>query len=144
MIEVNVICCGTIKESYLRDAVKEYEKRLSGFCRLSIIETREDSPDSSYAAVSARKGYKIALCIEGEMLSSEQLAKKIGSLAVGGTSEIDLVIGGSDGLSDRIKDICDMRLSFSRMTFPHQLMRVIVLEQIYRAFTIINNRKYHK
>ena len=144
MLNVKIICCGTLKESYLRDAVKEYEKRLSAFCKLSITEIKEDSIDATYTAVSAFKGCKIALCIEGDMLSSEQLAQKINSLTVGGTSDIAFIIGGSDGISEEIKNMCNIRLSFSKMTFPHQLMRVILLEQIYRAFTIINHKQYHK
>ena len=144
MLNVKIICCGTLKESYLRDAVKEYEKRLSAFCRLTVNEIKEDALNATGSAVSAFKGYKIALCVEGKMLSSPELAKKIDSLAVSGVSDIAFVIGGSDGIAENIKAMCDCRLSFSPMTFPHQLMRVILLEQIYRAFTIINNRQYHK
>lgn len=144
MLKVKIICCGTLKEQYLRDAVKEYEKRLSAYCDLSTLEIKEDSPDATKNAVSAFKGYKIALCIEGKQISSEELAGKISSLTVNGTSDIAFIIGGSDGISEDIKKQCDFRLSFSKMTFPHQLMRVILLEQIYRAFTIINNGKYHK
>ena len=144
MLNVKIICCGTLKENYLRNAVKEYEKRLSAFCRLSLREIKEDSLNAVLPEVSAHKGYKIALCIEGKMLSSEQLAQKIDKLATDGNSDIAFVIGGSDGLSDDVKKLCDLRLSFSPMTFPHQLMRVILLEQIYRAFTIINHKSYHK
>ncbi|MBR5322964.1 MAG: 23S rRNA (pseudouridine(1915)-N(3))-methyltransferase RlmH [Clostridia bacterium] len=144
MLNVKIICCGTLKESYLKDAVKEYEKRLSAFCKLSITEIKEDSPNATYSAVSSFKGYKIALCIEGDMLSSEQLADSINTLAIDGNSDIAFIIGGSDGISEEIKKMCQKRLSFSRMTFPHQLMRVILLEQIYRAFTIINHKQYHK
>lgn len=144
MLNVKIICCGTLKESYLRDAVKEYEKRLSAFCRLTVKEIKEDSLNAAYNDVAAFKGCKIALCVEGDMLSSPDLAKKIDSLAVSGTSDIAFVIGGSDGIAEDIKKMCDIRLSFSKMTFPHQLMRVILLEQIYRAFTIINNKAYHK
>lgn len=144
MLNVKIICCGTLKEAYLRDAVKEYEKRLSAFCRLTVKEIKEDSLNATYNDVAAFKGCKIALCVEGDMLSSPELAKKIDSLAVSGTSDIAFVIGGSDGIAEDIKKMCDIRLSFSKMTFPHQLMRVILLEQIYRAFTIINNKAYHK
>ena len=144
MLNVTVICCGTLKEQYLRDAVKEYEKRLSAFCKLNIKEIKEDSLDATYSAVSSFKGKKVALCIEGKMLSSEELAKNINDIAVSGTSDIAFIIGGSDGISENIKNMCDIKLSFSKMTFPHQLMRVILLEQIYRAFTIINNKQYHK
>lgn len=144
MLNVTIICCGTIKEQYLKDAIKEYEKRLTAFCKLTIKEIKEDTTTAAYSAVSAFKGCKIALCIEGKMLSSEELASKIDSLAVGGTSDIAFIIGGSDGIADEIKNMCDIRLSFSKMTFPHQLMRVILLEQVYRAFTIINHKQYHK
>lgn len=144
MLNIKIICCGTLKENYLKDAVKEYEKRLSAFCKLSIQEIKEDTLTASYSAVSAFKGYKIALCIEGNMLSSEQLAQRIDSIALDGNSDIAFIIGGSDGIAEETKKLCDLRLSFSKMTFPHQLMRVILLEQIYRAFTIINHRQYHK
>lgn len=144
MINIKVICCGTIKEQYLKDALKEYEKRLQAFCKLSIQEIKEDSIEACLPAVSSFKGCRIALCIEGKMLSSEELAQKIETLAINGTHDIAFVIGGSEGLSDSIKDMCDIRLSFSKMTFPHQLMRVILLEQVYRAFTIINHKQYHK
>ena len=144
MLDIKIICSGTIKEQYLRDAIKEYDKRLSAFCKLTVQEIKEDSPNALYPAVSTFKGYKIALCIEGKMLSSEELAQKIESLAVSGTHDIALVIGGSDGLSEDVKACCDLRLSFSKMTFPHQLFRVFLLEQIYRAYKIINNESYHK
>ncbi|MBE6642991.1 MAG: 23S rRNA (pseudouridine(1915)-N(3))-methyltransferase RlmH [Ruminococcaceae bacterium] len=144
MLNIKIICCGTLKESYLRDAVKEYEKRLSAFCKLTIQEIKEDSLSAAYSAVSSFKGYKIALCIEGNMISSEQLAEKIDTLTTNGTSEIAFIIGGSDGIAENIKNMCNYRLSFSKMTFPHQLMRVILLEQTYRAFTIINHKQYHK
>lgn len=144
MLNINIICCGTIKEQYLRDALKEYEKRLSAFCKLTVNEIKEDSLKATLPAVSAFKGTKIALCIEGKMLSSEELAQKIESLAVNGAHDIAFIIGGSEGLCDDVKNMCDIKLSFSKMTFPHQLMRVILLEQIYRAFTIINHKQYHK
>lgn len=144
MLNVKIICCGTLKESYLREAVKEYEKRLSAFCRLTVTEIKEDSLTATQSAVSAFKGYKIALCVEGETISSEALAHKIDGIATGGNSDIAFIIGGSEGIAENIKAMCNMRLSFSKMTFPHQLMRVILLEQIYRAFTIINHKQYHK
>ncbi len=144
MLNVKIICCGTLKEQYLKDAVKEYEKRLSAFCKLSIAEIKDESLDASYNAVNTFKGCKIALCVEGNQLSSTELAQKIDSIAINGTSDIAFVIGGSEGIAENIKQMCDIRLSFSKMTFPHQLMRVILLEQIYRAFTIINHKNYHK
>ena len=144
MLNVKIICCGTLKEQYLKDAVNEYAKRLSAFCKLTVQEIKEDTLNASYSAVSSFKGFKIALCVEGKMLSSEELAKKMEDLAINGISDIAFIIGGSEGISQEIKNMCDLKLSFSKMTFPHQLMRVILLEQIYRAFTIINHKSYHK
>ena len=144
MLNVKIICCGTLKEQYLKDAVSEYSKRLSAFCKLTVQEIKEDTLNASFSAVSAFKGFKIALCVEGKMLSSEELAKKIETLAINGNSDIAFIIGGSEGIAEEIKNMCDLKLSFSKMTFPHQLMRVILLEQIYRAFTIINHKSYHK
>ncbi|MBE6670752.1 MAG: 23S rRNA (pseudouridine(1915)-N(3))-methyltransferase RlmH [Ruminococcaceae bacterium] len=144
MLNVKIICCGTLKEQYLKDAVSEYSKRLSAFCKLTVQEIKEDTLNASFSAVSAFKGFKIALCVEGKMLSSEDLAEKIETLAINGNSDIAFIIGGSEGIAQEIKNMCDLKLSFSKMTFPHQLMRVILLEQIYRAFTIINHKSYHK
>jgi len=141
MIAVTVLCAGTLKESYLRDAVAEYSKRLGAYCKLKIVELKDKTPMLPYINRSA---YNIALCVEGKELSSPELAQLIESKAAGGKSEICFVIGESDGLPEEVKSACDLRLSFSRMTFPHQLMRVILTEQIYRAFTIINGGKYHK
>ena len=141
MLTVNILCDGTLKEAVLRDAVKEYSKRISGYARLNIKETKNDReliPNLS------KKSFKIALCVEGKQLSSEELASKIEAVTSSGVSEITFVIGDSDGMGEDVKAECDLRLSFSKMTFPHQLMRVILLEQIYRAFTIINNGNYHK
>ena len=141
MATIRFITVGSLKEEYLRDAVKEYEKRLGAYCRFSTVELKEDSqlPD----AVNVKKAYKIALCVEGKQHTSEEFAKMIDKCAqVSG--ELVLVIGGSDGLPESVKALCDYRLSFSKMTFPHQLMRVILLEQLYRAFNINNNGKYHK
>ena len=141
MLNVKLVCVGNLKEAYLRDAVKEYEKRLGAYCRFSTAELKEDSqlPD----AVNVKKAYKIALCVEGKQHSSEEFAQMIDKCAQL-SGELVLVIGGSDGLPESVKAMCDYRLSFSKMTFPHQLMRVILLEQIYRAFTIINGKQYHK
>lgn len=141
MLTVNILCVGTLKEAFLRDAVKEYSKRISGYARLNIKETKNDR---ELIPNLTKKSLKIALCVEGKQLSSEELASKIESVTSSGISEITFVIGDSDGMGEDVKAECDLRLSFSKMTFPHQLMRVILLEQIYRAFTIINNGKYHK
>ena len=138
---LRLLCHGTLKEAYLRDACAEYAKRLSAFCRLEIVEVKDDA---GLFEKLPPKGYKIALCVEGKQLSSEELAAKLETLAVDGVSELTMVIGGSDGLPESFKAKCDLRLSFSKMTFPHQLMRVILLEQVYRAFTINKGITYHK
>lgn len=140
MLSVEIYCVGTLKEQYLRDAMAEYAKRLSAFCRFGVREVKEELLLSSLPS----KAYKIALCIEGTQRSSEELAGLMDALPSRGISSVIFVIGGSDGLCEAVKSACDLRLSFSRMTFPHQLMRVILAEQIYRAFTIINHGKYHK
>ena len=141
MLTVHLLCHGTLKEDYLRDACAEYRKRLSAFCRLELYEAKDNA---SLAEKIPKRGYKIALCVEGKQLSSEELSEKIEGLQTGGVSDLTLVIGGSDGLPEEIKALCDLRLSFSRMTFPHQLMRVILMEQLYRAFTIQKGITYHK
>lgn len=161
MLNVNLITVGKLKESYLRDACAEYAKRLSAFCRLNIVELNEsrlpDSPSEKEikAALSAegkamlpllsgKDCYNIAMCIEGKQLSSEKLAEKISRISVDGKSTLNIVIGSSCGIADEIKAMCHFRLSMSEMTFPHQLARVMILEQIYRGFQILNGGKYHK
>ncbi len=141
MLNITVLCVGTLKEKYLRDAVAEYSKRINGFAKLTVLETANDR---QLISKLSKKAYKFALCIEGKQLSSEELSDKISSISVNGISEIIFVIGDSDGMGEDVKAACDFRLSFSKMTFPHQLMRVILLEQIYRALSIANNGKYHK
>ena len=141
MLSVRILCVGTLKEAYLRDAVKEYAKRIGGYAKLSVTETKNDR---ELLPLLPPKAYKIALCVEGRQLSSEELAVKLEELPCRGLSEVVFVIGDSDGMGEDVKAACDFRLSFSRMTFPHQLMRVILLEQIYRALTILNHGKYHK
>ena len=131
MLSVRLICVGKLGEKFWADAVKEYEKRLGAYCRLEIVELPEA------AAV-------VALCVEGRTMSSEQLADYLGRLTVSGTSRVCLVIGGSCGLSERIKQRAALRLSMSPMTFPHHLARVMVLEQVYRALNIAAGGKYHK
>ena len=140
MLNVKIVCVGTLREAFLRDAVKEYEKRLQAYCKLTTVELKDDKalPD----AVSG-KSYKIALCVEGKQLSSEELATLIDRSAVTGQGALTLVIGGADGLPESVKAMCDYRLSFSKMTFPHQLMRVILLEQLYRALNISGGGHYH-
>lgn len=159
-MRISLVCVGKLKEKYLSSGVEEYVKRLSRYCNLEIIElTDEKTPDNAGEAleniIKNKEGerilkaikedsYCIALAIEGSMLSSEQLADKINSLGISGVSHISFVIGGSLGLSQEVLQRADYKLSFSKMTFPHQLMRMILLEQIYRSYRIINNQPYHK
>lgn len=159
MIQVTVITVGGLKESYWRDAVAEYEKRLSAFCKPSLIQLKEarvleDPSDGEVRAALADEGkrilavippraYCIALCVEGKQFSSEALAAKLdGVLAENG--HLCLIIGSSHGLAEDVKAACRMRLSVSELTFPHQMMRVLLLEVLYRCFSIIKGTKYHK
>lgn len=160
MIHINIIHVGTVKEKYLTDAMAEYEKRLSAYCTLKNIgikdERLKDNPSQNeiHSAIEKEgerilaalppRGYNIALCVEGRQITSEDFSEKLTSLARDGFSDISFIIGGSDGLSDKVKNACQMRLSISKMTFPHQLMRVILEEQLYRAFNIAAGGKYHK
>ncbi|MBQ6014540.1 MAG: 23S rRNA (pseudouridine(1915)-N(3))-methyltransferase RlmH [Firmicutes bacterium] len=161
-MNIEIICTGKLKERYWQDAAAEYSKRLSRFCKLTITELPESRlPDKAGPAEeqqvienesravlkkleSMPQSFVIALAVNGKSLSSEQLAEKIGELGLSGKSRVVFVIGGSLGLSDELLRACDMRLSFSAMTFPHQMMRVILLEQIYRAFKINAGESYHK
>ncbi|MBR0416272.1 MAG: 23S rRNA (pseudouridine(1915)-N(3))-methyltransferase RlmH [Firmicutes bacterium] len=149
-MNIHIVCIGKLKEKYWQDAAAEYIKRLSRFCKLSVTELSESKSDSKEEESEEILGhipkgsYVIALDIGGKRLSSEGFAEKISELALSGSSDICFIIGGSNGFDDRVRKTADMRLSFSDFTFPHQLMRVILLEQIYRAFKIINNEKYHK
>lgn len=141
MLNINIICLGTLKEKYLNETVNEYEKRLKSYCKLKTFELKSTN---MLVNQLGNKSYKIALCVEGIQLSSEKLTDKLISVTNNGCSVIDFVIGSAEGLPETVKDMCDYRLSFSKMTFPHRLIRIILIEQIYRAFTIINNEKYHK
>lgn len=159
MLTVQIICVGKLKEAYWREACSEYAKRLQAFCKFSIAELQEsrlpENPSKAQidAALKA-EGTKMlaaaagsslfALCIEGKQLSSEQLAEKISAISVNGVSSVSFLIGSSFGLSDEVKQAADFQLSMSPMTFPHQLARIMLCEQTYRAFQIINNGKYHK
>lgn len=160
MIKVNVIAVGKLKEKYLKDAVAEYLKRLGAYSKVNIIEISEercgDNPSlSEIEQVKSKEGeriiakipkgsYVIPMCIEGEQMSSEDFSKKLEDISVNGASEVTFIIGGSFGLSNEVKAQGKLRLSFGKLTLPHQLMRVILLEQIYRAFSISNNSRYHK
>ncbi len=159
-MKITVIAVGKLKEKYLEDAVGEYSKRLSRSCKLEIIQvadekTPEDAGPAQTRQIKAREGerilahvkagaYVVALAIRGQMVSSEELAARIGKLGVDGLSQIVFIIGGSLGLSDEVLARADWLLSFSPMTFPHQLMRVILLEQIYRSYQILAGTPYHK
>lgn len=158
MLNVNVICIGKLKESYLKDACGEYLKRLMAFCKTNIIELDEyrlpDNPSQSQIDLALKEEGErilkkadgstiIAMCIEGGQMPSEKLSKTIESLSQS-TSKISFIIGGSFGLSDEVKSRAKIKLSMSQMTFPHQLARVMLLEQIYRAFMITSGNKYHK
>ncbi len=139
MLTIHIVCVGQLRDSYLREAASEYEKRLSQYCRVKTVETE----DGGLITAMPSRSFKIALCVEGIQLSSEELAVKIDHVTTAGNSDIAFVIGGADGLPAAVKEACDMRLSFSRMTFPHRLMRVILLEQLYRAINILKGGKYH-
>ena len=142
MLNVTVLCVGGLKEAYFRAICAEYEKRLSAYVKLQTKECANDGQLLAY--LQATRGYKIALCVEGKMLSSEELAARVDKIATAGKSEIVFAIGGAEGLQASAKDACDFRLSFSPMTFPHRLARVMLLEQIYRAETILHGTGYHK
>lgn len=150
MITIEIIAAGKIKEKYFADALSEYSKRLGRYCNFRITQV-QDFPDDSREVqreadliIPKIKGLCVPLCVEGRQFSSEELAEFIRNASVEGNSHICFVIGGSNGLDDRIKNMGKLKLSFSKMTFPHQLMRVILAEQIYRAFKIINHENYHK
>ena len=160
MLAVRLICVGKLGEKFWADAVREYEKRLGAYCKLEIIELPEQrlpqtpsqgeieqALDKEAALIEAKLqqgAAVITLCVEGKPMSSEQLADYLAKLTVSGTSRLCLVIGGSCGLSERIKQRAALRLSMSPMTFPHHLARVMVLEQLYRALNIAAGGKYHK
>lgn len=159
-MNITVICIGKLKEKYWTAAIDEYSKRLKGYCNLDIIELKEARlPDKAgpaeELAVKEAEGeeilkkvkdnqYVITLEVKGKMLSSEKLAEKIETLGIDGQSNVVFVIGGSLGLSAAVSKRANYKLSFSEMTFPHQMMRVILLEQVYRAFKINRNEAYHK
>ena len=145
MIKINIVAVGKIKEKFYRDAMDEYLKRLSRFAKVGIREITEGRSLKEEAApiLKACSGYKIALCVEGQKLTSLQFAEEIKRHADAGR-EITFIIGSSCGLDDSVKNSADMRLSFSDMTFPHMLMRVVLAEQVYRAFMINSGGEYHK
>lgn len=159
-MNIDIIVVGKIKEKYLNDGIKEYTKRLSRYCSLNIIEVDDEKAPENLSErdmeiITDKEGerilskvqsnsYIIPLVIEGKNISSEDMAEKMSNLMVDGYSHLTFVIGGSLGLSDEVIKRSNFKLSFSKMTFPHQLMRLILLEQIYRSFRIIRNQPYHK
>ena len=158
-MNIDIVCIGKLKERYWTEACAEYIKRLSSYCSIKVTELREVRQTGTGSAAEAlvveqegrsilekigERDYVIALAVKGKRLSSEGLAEKINALALKGRSDVCFVIGGSLGLSDEVMRRADMALSFSDMTFPHQMMRVILLEQIYRSFKIIRGETYHK
>ena len=159
-MKMTIITVGKIKEKYLKDAIAEYTKRLSKYCKLEIVEVADEkTPDNASEVVEEQirskeaerilkyvkdDAYVVTLEINGKQLTSEELADKVEKLGVQGTSHIIFIIGGSIGLGKEVLAKSNYALSFSKMTFPHQLMRVILLEQIYRSYRIINGEPYHK
>lgn len=161
MIRINIICIGKIKENYFTDAIAEYSKRLTAFCKFAVTELNEEkirsnTPNQSQIQeVLNSEGkrilqkigtgdYVVAMCIEGKLMSSEELSKVIDNVSLSGKSTVDFIIGGSYGLSNEVKSRANLKLSMSKMTFPHQMARMILSEQVYRAFEISSNGKYHK
>lgn len=150
---IKIICLGKIKETYLKEAILDYKKRISKYTELEIIELQDETSNDSKTNLKKEKekilkvinpkDYIITLDIKGENITSEELSQKIDKIFINYPS-ITFIIGSSNGLDDDIKKISNYKLSFSKMTFPHQLFRVILLEQIYRAYKIINNEEYHK
>ena len=159
-MNITILCVGQIKEKYFRDAIAEYQKRLSRYCKLQMIEaadekTKENASEAENDLIRKKEGerllkhikdsdYCITLEIDGKMLTSEGLSKEIDRLGLAGKSSLVFVIGGSIGLDTAVLKRSDYALSFSKMTFPHQLMRVILLEQIYRSYRIMRGEPYHK
>ncbi len=137
MIRINIICIGKIKEKYFTDAISEYAKRLTAFCKFAVEGER-------ILKKIGAGDYAVAMCIEGKQLSSEELSAMLDNAAITGKSTVDFIIGGSYGLSNKVKNRADFKLSMSKMTFPHQMARMVLSEQIYRAFEISTNGKYHK
>ncbi len=159
MVTINIICTGKIKEKYLKDAIDEYSKRLSKFCKLNILELPDKKiPDKTNSCIEneikniesenvinhlKKDTYVICLDLKGKQFSSEEFAQNIQDISML-HSNITFIIGGSLGMSEKLLNLANQKICFSKMTFPHQLIRVFLLEQIYRAFKIINGENYHK
>lgn len=158
MMTVNFVAMGKLKESYFREACAEYQKRLGAFAKVTVKEPepvdlpQNPSPAQIEKALEREAefiraqaaGFKVAMCVEGKTMSSEELASKLETLGNSGASTVSFIVGSSFGLADSLKRECGLRLSMSPMTFPHSLARVMLFEQVYRAFSIMNNSKYHK
>lgn len=158
MLHINIVCVGKIKENYLKDAINEYSKRLSRYCILNIIELDDQSiPEKLNTSIESQikdseseliishipqDSYKICLDLTGKQHTSEEFANEINDIMMI-NSTITFIIGGSLGMNDKLKQLCNEKICFSKMTFPHQLIRVFLLEQIFRAFKINNHEKYH-
>ncbi|MDR3258263.1 MAG: 23S rRNA (pseudouridine(1915)-N(3))-methyltransferase RlmH [Fusobacteriaceae bacterium] len=155
-MNIIILCVGKIKEDYINKGIEEFLKRLKVFAKINIMELKEETADKNISLCIEKesknilsvlekiKGYNILLYINGESFSSEGFAETIKQLSISGHSSLVFIIGGSNGVSDSIVNYVDMKISFSKFTFPHQLIRLILLEQIYRSFNILNNGKYHK
>ncbi len=156
MVKINIVCIGKIKDKYIRDGITEFSKRLSRYINLSVIELAEENDNKGLENAIAKeteriintvtkksKSYNILLDLKGKMKTSEEMAEKMEEISLT-YSEINFIIGGSNGVGDEVREVSDFRLKFSPMTFPHQLMRLILFEQIYRWVTINKNIKYHK
>ncbi len=156
-MNVKIIAVGKIKEQFHKEALKEFEKRLGSYCSFSIIEIEaeqilDEALAEKYKELEANRilhqikdnSYVITLEISGKMLSSEEFARKLNEITYSGVAEVVFIIGGANGLHKKVSDIADFKLSFSKMTFTHQMIRIILTEQIYRAFKINNNEKYHR
>ena len=160
MLNIKIICVGKLKEKYWKEAVSEYSKRLNAYCKLTINEVRDEKISDSNSSADEEKvkdmegkqilknikdsDYVICLDLSGEELNSLQLSEKLDKLALTGTNQIDFIIGGSLGIGKEVLDRADEKMSFSKLTFPHQMIRTILLEQIYRAFKISRGEVYHK
>jgi 23S rRNA (pseudouridine1915-N3)-methyltransferase len=155
-LNISIVCVGKIKEKYIIEGINEFLKRMQSFVKMRIIELKEDGNDNNRNLSIEKEGeeilktlekiggYNVLLDIQGKNYSSEEMAEEIERLTVNGVSSINFIIGGSYGVSENVRRASQVKLSFSKMTFPHQLMRLILTEQIYRWFSILKNTKYHK
>jgi len=155
-LNINIVCIGKIKDKYINEGITEFSKRMTSFASLNIVELKEYNKEDSISIsiekesleilkqISKSNSYNILLDLDGKEITSENMSKYIDDLKNKGISSINFIIGGSNGVNKELKNSVDMKLKFSHFTFPHQLMRLILLEQVYRWFAISNNIKYHK